>query len=219
VTRFSAPTPELASVLATIITRLRNQNGGTVPLTCRYDEHEAVTAPPLPHLFQRRLGWRWQLFSHRKISQLLNQTLARAGICDATGQPLRYTPHDFRRMFATEAVNSGLPVHIVARLLGHANINTSQAYLAVFDDELVRTYQAFLAKRRAQRPEAEHHEASDEQWREFQQHFHTRKLELGTCGRPYGTPCRHEHAPLTEPVSGFRQVIGRASEGPASVAA
>jgi hypothetical protein len=27
-----------------------------------------------------------------------------------------------------------------------------------------------------------------------QQHFELRKLELGSCGRPYGTPCQHEHA-------------------------
>jgi hypothetical protein len=26
------------------------------------------------------------------------------------------------------------------------------------------------------------------EWQEFQQHFELRKLELGTCGRPYGTP-------------------------------
>lgn len=31
-------------------------------------------------------------------------------------------------------------------------------------------------------------------WREFQQHFRERKLELGECARPYGTPCQHEHA-------------------------
>jgi len=27
-----------------------------------------------------------------------------------------------------------------------------------------------------------------------QRNFELRKLELGTCGRPYGTPCKHEHA-------------------------
>jgi hypothetical protein len=28
--------------------------------------------------------------------------------------------------------------------------------------------------------------------------FPDRKLEFGTCGRPDGTPCRHEHARLIE---------------------
>lgn len=186
--------PELASVLATIISRLRNHNNGTVALTARYDPHERVLGPPLPHLFQRRQGWRWSTIPYTSIQNLLCQTLTRAGLRDAAGQPLRYTPHDFRRIFATDAVAGGLPIHIVARLLGHANINTTQAYLAVFDDELVRAYRAFLDRRRAVRPEAEYRQPTDTEWREFQQHFQTRKLELGDCGRPYGTPCKHEHA-------------------------
>jgi hypothetical protein len=66
--------------------------------------------------------------------------------------------------------------------------------VAIFDDHLVRSYRTFLGNRRALRPEAEYREPSDEEWRDFQQHFHTRKLELGECGRPYGTPCKHEHA-------------------------
>ena len=101
---------------------------------------------------------------------------------------------DRSHLFATDAVNGGLPLHIVARLLGHGDLNVTQAYTAVFDEELMRSYRAFLARRRAARPAVEHRVATDDEWREFQQHFQTRQLELGTCGRPYGTPCRHEHA-------------------------
>ena len=60
---------------------------------------------------------------------------------------------------------------------------------------------------------------TDEEWQEFLGHFERRKVSIGTCARAFGTPCIHEHAPLTELVSGFRQVIGRASEGAASFAA
>jgi hypothetical protein len=91
-------------------------------------------------------------------------------------------------------VTGGLPVHIVARLLGHANLNASQAYMAVFDEELVRSYRAFVDRRRTQRPLAEYREPTEQEWRKFQQHFQARKLELGECGRPYGTPCQHEFA-------------------------
>jgi hypothetical protein len=113
---------------------------------------------------------------------------------DGTWWQLPSRHPDFRRIFASEAVGSGLPVHIVARLLGHKNINTTQAYMAIFDEQLVRSYRAFLDNRRAQRPEAEYREPTEEEWREFQQHFQLRKLELGECGRPYGAPCKHEHA-------------------------
>lgn len=150
--RLLVVSPELANVLATVIARLRLHNGGTVPLTGRYDIHERLVQTPLPHLFQRRFGWRWQVLSYRTVQDLLNRLVAKAGLRDAADQPLRCTPHDFRRIFATDAVTGGLPVHIVARLLGHTNINTTQAYLAVFDDELVRTYRAFIDRRRAQRP-------------------------------------------------------------------
>ncbi|WP_436842705.1 hypothetical protein [Streptomyces flaveolus] len=41
------------------------------------------------------------------------------------------------------AVTGGLPVHIAARILGHRTPTTTQAYLAVFQDDMVRTYAAF----------------------------------------------------------------------------
>ena len=186
--------PELASVLATVVKRLRDDNNGSIRLVSRYDPREKTSGPPLPHLFQRKNGWRASVISPSLVGRMLNDALARAGITDAAGQPLKYTPHDFRRMFATDAVTGGLPVHIAAKILGHRSLATTETYLAVFQDDLVRTYRSFLDKRRAIRPEAEYREPTSEEWREFEEHFEKRKLELGTCGRPYGTPCAHEHA-------------------------
>nr|WP_328744635.1 site-specific integrase [Streptomyces sp. NBC_00285] len=192
--------PELASVLATISKRLRDANGGKIPLTARYDDHERVTGPVLPHLFQRRHYWQPQVMGQNTVSRLLRKTLERMGLRDQAGNPMRYTPHDFRRMFATEAVTGGLPVHIAARILGHKALTTTQAYLAVFQDDLIRTYRGFLDRRRAERPVEEYREPTEQEWRAFQQHFELRKVSLGTCGRPYGTPCKHEHACIRCPV-------------------
>ncbi|WP_454197658.1 site-specific integrase [Nocardia sp. Marseille-Q1738] len=55
---------------------------------------------------------------------------------------MRYTPHDFRRIFATEAVSNGLPVHIAAKLLGHNDITTTQTYVAVYNDDVPRHHRA-----------------------------------------------------------------------------
>ncbi|MGH3621923.1 MAG: hypothetical protein ACRDQ5_09045 [Sciscionella sp.] len=55
--------PELASVLAAIVKRLRDENTGTIPLVARYNLHEKITGPPLPHLFQRKRGWRPSVIS------------------------------------------------------------------------------------------------------------------------------------------------------------
>jgi integrase len=192
--------PELASVLAGIISRLRRHNGGSVPLVARYDPHERTTGPPLPHLFQRRNGHRWSVMSYNTVHRLINDAVDRTGLCDAAGEPLHYSAHDFRRIFTTEAVTGGLPVHIAARLLGHHTITTTQSYLAVFQEDLVRAYRSFLDGRRAVRPEAEYREPTEDEWREFQQHFQARKLELGDCGRPYGTGCQHEHSCLRCPM-------------------
>ena len=38
------------------------------------------------------------------------------------------------------------------------------------------------------------------EWSEFETHFDKRKVELGDCGRPYGTPCEHEHACIRCPM-------------------
>jgi integrase len=180
--------PELASVLATIINRLRALGNGTVPAIHRYDQHERTYAPALPYLFQRRRGHRQRVIGVAAVQNLLNRTLDRAGLRDTAGNPMHFTPHDFRRIFATEAVTGGLPVHITARLLGHKRITSSESYVAVFQDELVRTYRSFLAERRRIRPEVEYREPTDNEWREFQQHFALRKLELGTCARPTEAP-------------------------------
>jgi hypothetical protein len=64
----------------------------------------------------------------------------------------------------------------------------------VFEEDVVRHYQEFLERRRAMRPEGEYRKPTDDEWADFNEHFDKRKVELGGCGRPYGTPCAHEHA-------------------------
>jgi hypothetical protein len=70
----------------------------------------------------------------------------------------------------------------------------------VFNEDLIRTYRSFLEQRRATRPTAEYREPTTAEWHEFEQHFQLRKVELGTCGRPYGSPRQHEHACIRCPM-------------------
>lgn len=58
---------------------------------------------------------------------------------------LKFAPHDFRRLFTTDLVNSGLPIHIGAALLGHLNLETTRGYVAVFNEDVVRHYQTTLS--------------------------------------------------------------------------
>ncbi|WP_162907546.1 tyrosine-type recombinase/integrase [Allorhizocola rhizosphaerae] len=185
--------PELVSVLARIIRRVKGPDG-KVPLLSRYDHHERVFGPPLPHLFQRRSLNRLAVISAGYVGDLLDKLAAQAGITDVDSSPIRFSAHDFRRIFSTETVNSGLPIHIAAKILGHLDLNTTQGYVAVYEEEVIRHYRAFIDAGRARRPNEEYREPTDTEWAEFRDHFQLRKVALGICDRPYGTPCQHEHA-------------------------
>jgi hypothetical protein len=97
-----------------------------------------------------------------------------------------------------------LPIHILAKLMGHQNIVTTQSYVAVHDEETFRHFRSFVDRRRALRPWEDYLEPSSVEIQGFHDHFKKRKVELGSCGRAYGTPCIHEHAcircPMLRPV-------------------
>lgn len=69
------------------------------------------------------------------------------------------------------AFPDGTLVHIGAALLGHANLQTTRGYVAVFDEDVVRHYQMHLANRRAMRPDHEYARVTDAEWQEFEDHF------------------------------------------------
>lgn len=126
---------------------------------------------------------------------MLDQTFAATGLTEAaTAQPLRFTPHDFRRLFITDAILNGLPPHIARVIAGHTDINTTMGYHTLYPDETIRAHRAFLARRRALRPGEEYRTPTDDEWQEFLGHFERRVVSLGTCARSFGTPCIHEHA-------------------------
>ncbi len=188
--------PELGEVLAAIIHRVR---GGRelLPLVSAYDIHERVWGPPMPHLFQRPRGPEHSAISRGTLRRYLSHALAVSGLTDAANQPLAFTPHDFRRLFATDALRSGLPPHIAAKILGHS-ISTTMGYAAIYPEDVIAHHRAFIARRRALRPGDEYRDLTPEEWDQFLHHFELRKVALGVCTRDFGTPCVHEHSCLTE---------------------
>jgi integrase len=185
---------DLFHVIAMIV--LRHTANGPIPLVPRYDGHERVWTAPMPYLFQRQIGGVRKVTAPGTILNNLRKRCQGLGETNPEFRRLHFTPHDFRRLFATELVNNGLPIHIGAALLGHLNLQTTQGYVAVFEEDVIRHVQDFLTRRRAMRPEEEYCPATDQEWQEFEEHFDKRKVELGSCGRPYGTSCQHEHACL-----------------------
>ena len=194
--RLLVVSPELADVLSAIIRRVRGDSRA-VPLVPAYDRCECLWQPPSPVLFQRRFPTENRAISDVSLRTMLNGALAHTGLADpADGLPLHYTPHDFRRIFITDAIMSGLPPHIAQIIAGHRDLNVTMGYKAVYPEEAIQAHLAFLARRRSLRPGEEYRNPTDEEWTEFLGHFELRKVATGTCGRAFGTPCIHEHTCL-----------------------
>jgi hypothetical protein len=187
--------PELADVLSAIICRVRGQSGA-ISLLAAYGVRERLWLAPAPLLFQRRVGSEHRTIGASAVRTMLTEALAHAGLTDpATGGPLHFTPHDFRRVFITDtSLLNGLPPHIAQVIAGHRDINVTMGYKAVYPDEAIEAHRAFIARRRATRPSEEYRTPTDQEWGAFLAHFEKRKVSVGTCARAFGTPCILEHA-------------------------
>ncbi len=216
--RLPVVSPELAEVLTAIIFWVRGGKAA-LPLTPRYDWRERLTSAPMPYLFQRRIGPYHRVIPDRHVRALLEHAVEHAGIVDESGQPLRYTTHDFRRIFAIEAIAMGLSLPILAKLMGHENVAVTEGYVAIYPEDGIRHHRAFISRRRSLRPSAEYRQPTDAEWEEFLAHFERRKTGPGICGRAYGTACQREHAPLTELVPRSRPAFSHQSKGVASFCA
>lgn len=49
---------------------------------------------------------------------------------------IKIFPHKFRHTFATRAINRGMPIEVLQRLLGHENLDTTTIYAKVNDEEV-----------------------------------------------------------------------------------
>lgn len=191
--------PELADVLSTIVARVRSGQPH-VPMVVSYDKNERVYNAPMPLLFQWRRRLENRPVSETSLRGYLDHALTALGVKDAGGRPMRYTFHDFRRLFITDAIMHGMPPHIAQLVAGHRDINTTMGYKAVYPEEVINGHRAFIARRRALRPSQEYRVPTDEEWAEFIGHFEHRKVAVGDCGRSYDTPCIHEHSCLRCPL-------------------
>lgn len=56
------------------------------------------------------------------------------------------TPHQLRHTFARQATEAGMPLPSLSKLLGHAQISTTQVYTAGADPQLAQAYQQAMAQ-------------------------------------------------------------------------
>jgi site-specific recombinase XerD len=81
-----------------------------------------------------RLGRHGRAESGPLSNEGLNQVVRRCA--RAAGVPARLAhPHVLRAYYATTLASAGVPVHVIARRLGHSDIQTTSRYLAEVADE------------------------------------------------------------------------------------
>lgn len=75
-------------------------------------------------LFANKSGKRW---SKQSIEKLIKSIAKKVEVDNAH-------PHRFRRTFATNALNKGMPVQCLQKILGHQSLDVTMRYCTVDDD-------------------------------------------------------------------------------------
>lgn len=180
---------QLGRVIAELIRHVRDFYGSDhVPACDRRDEHEKRALPCAPYLLQGRTHP--STLNTQTIRGRLSALSLAAGAKHSDGRPLALTPHDCRRVFASEHLNSHTPVHVIQALLGHATVNTVMIYAKLYPTQLVEEY------RRAMRglygdvygPEA-HRAPTDQEWAAFTANCSMRDMGTHMCALPTGEHC------------------------------
>lgn len=80
----------------------------------------------------------YQRLTKAAIEAVLRNLGRRCGIANVH-------PHRFRRTMATNALNRGMPIEQVSRLLGHSKLDTTQIYCTVSQENVRLSHRKFLS--------------------------------------------------------------------------
>jgi integrase/recombinase XerD len=122
-----------------------------------------------------------------RVSQILRDQAAEAGIGHVTAHQLRHT-------LATQAINRGMSLDAIAALLGHRTLAMTMVYARIADKTVADEYFAVTEKVEALYDQPRRLEAEDEgaEMRKLRAEMHRRMLGNGYCARPVEMDCHFE---------------------------
>jgi integrase len=142
-------------------------------------------------------------YSHSTFTQQLRRWQRVINLHDQAGVPVRVTGHQFRHTLGTRLINSGVPQHVVQKLLGHASPHMTGHYAKVHDATIREAFDRYQSQRvniTGQRigydPDAP---TASAEWVKHNLNRVRDSLPNGYCGRPAQQDCPHPNACLTCP--------------------
>lgn len=104
-----------------------------------YERRAEEVGEDCPWVFPTRTG---NPVHPNNVRRFVKREARRAGIAEAD----RVSPHTLRHTFATDVLNETGNLELVRRLLGHADISTTQMYLHLADSDVEEALQGFRAE-------------------------------------------------------------------------
>jgi hypothetical protein len=125
------------------------------------------------------------------------------GLRDQAGRPVTVTAHQFRHTLGTRLINSGVPQHVVQKLLGHASPHMTAHYARVHDATIREEFDRYQRQRVNVAGEVVGYDpdapTATAEWVKHNLSRVRDSLPNGYCGRPPQQDCPHPNACLTCP--------------------
>jgi integrase len=142
-------------------------------------------------------------YSHRTFSQQLEHWQRAIGLRDQAGQPVTVTGHQFRHTLGTRLINSGVPQHVVQKLLGHASPHMTGHYAKIHDTTIREAFDRYQSQRVNTSGQPIGYDpgapTASAEWVKHNLNRVRDSLPNGYCGRPAQQDCPHPNACLTCP--------------------
>ena len=142
-------------------------------------------------------------YSHRTFAQQLAHWQRVIDLRDQAGQPVTVTGHQFRHTLGTRLINSGVPQHVVQKLLGHASPHMTAHHAVIHDTTIREAFDDYQRQRVNIAGQALGYDpdapTAAAEWVKHNLSRIRDSLPNGYCGRPPQQDCPHPNACLTCP--------------------